>query len=253
MRNMYGEIWKDIPGYSNYQLSNLGRVRNIKRGTILKVETTKKGNGTYYRVRLASLCKSKDVHFMLHRLLYEVFVGPIPDGKEIDHIDRNPANNDLSNLRLASRSQNNTNSKIQNKHGYKGIGKWGKEDKWSANIKGIGIAREWLGPFYTKEKAALAYNLRARELFGEFACLNEFLISEEEIYALEKKAENTFLNSPKKKGGNLSNKYKGISHCVSGFRLRLNINGREKFIGIYSSAEDALRAKEEFLCQVGYQ
>ena len=51
----------------------------------------------------------------LHRIIWEIANGPIPDGLEIDHINRNSLDNRLENLRLATRRQQCTNkSKRQN-------------------------------------------------------------------------------------------------------------------------------------------
>ena len=47
--------------------------------------------------------------YLLHRIIYEAHFGKIPDNLVIDHIDRNPENNDISNLRLVPRSINNMN------------------------------------------------------------------------------------------------------------------------------------------------
>lgn len=59
----------------------------------------------------------------IHRIIWTAFNGVIPDNLFIDHIDRNKYNNRLSNLRLASRSDNRYNAKHQtnNKLGIKNI------------------------------------------------------------------------------------------------------------------------------------
>ena len=49
--------------------------------------------------------------YVLCRIIWQLEVGPIPEGMEIDHIDGNASNNKLSNLRLATRSQNACNIK----------------------------------------------------------------------------------------------------------------------------------------------
>ena len=46
---------------------------------------------------------------LIHRLVYETFNGEIPEGLEIDHIDRNKHNNKPENLRLVTRSENMAN------------------------------------------------------------------------------------------------------------------------------------------------
>ena len=48
--------------------------------------------------------------YCVHRLIAEAFIGPIPDGYEIDHINRNRADNRISNLRIVTRSENNRNT-----------------------------------------------------------------------------------------------------------------------------------------------
>ena len=59
----------------------------------------------YLRVRVAGR------RFFVHRLVLETFVGPAPkDRPEADHIDRNPANNHVSNLRWTDRKGNNRNT-----------------------------------------------------------------------------------------------------------------------------------------------
>lgn len=51
----------------------------------------------------------KGVIYLEHRIIWSMFNGPIPKGLEIDHIDRNPGNNELNNLRLVTRSHNQMN------------------------------------------------------------------------------------------------------------------------------------------------
>lgn len=71
-----------------------------------------------------------------HRICWELINGPIPDGMTIDHIDHNPLNNKISNLRLASQVEQKRNMPIQknNSSGVVGVG-WSKKAKrWRARI-----------------------------------------------------------------------------------------------------------------------
>ena len=92
--------------------------------------------------------------------------------KRIDHKNRNGLDNRRSNLRECTQQQNIFNAGISSKNtsGFKGVSGVGK--KWNARIKKSGI-NYGLGNFDKKEDAALAYNVKAKELFGEFAYLNE--------------------------------------------------------------------------------
>ena len=79
-------------------------------------------NYKYYNIQLYK--NNKMTSFPLHRLIYSAHYGEIPEGMLIDHIDNNTFNNDISNLRLATRSENNHNRKVNKNNlssGYKNI------------------------------------------------------------------------------------------------------------------------------------
>lgn len=63
---------------------------------------SRESNG-YWRVQLHGK------HAQAHRVVWELHNGPIPDGLQVDHIDRNKDNNTIENLRLATSSTNNLN------------------------------------------------------------------------------------------------------------------------------------------------
>ncbi len=90
-----------------------------------------------------------------------------------DHKDRNPLNNVESNLRPATVSQNGANRTKQKgcSSKYKGVS-WHKHyRKWETQIK-MNSKPIWIGRFASEKTAALAYDKKARELFGEFAATN---------------------------------------------------------------------------------
>lgn len=73
------------------------------------------GNRGYWQIRLLG------ERYVQHRIVWELFNGPIPEGKIIDHIDRNKSNNRIENLRLTDHSQNMTNQPQRNSSGHKGV------------------------------------------------------------------------------------------------------------------------------------
>ena len=92
----------------------------------------------------------------------------------IDHIDWNGLNNQSSNLRLCSTSQNGANKrKNEGKYSsqFKGVTWFKLANKWKADIQ-CNKKVFTLVLFISEEEAARAYDKRAQELFGEFAHLN---------------------------------------------------------------------------------
>ena len=64
-----------------------------------------------------------DKRLRAHRVIWKMFNGAIPEGKEIDHINRVRDDNRIENLRLVDRTHNNLNTKLRvdNTSGYKGV------------------------------------------------------------------------------------------------------------------------------------
>ena len=94
-------------------------------------------------------------------------------GVLIDHKNLNPFDNQKSNLRQATHSQNMMNrSKFSNTTSkYKGVS-WKKSNKkWVAQARYNGIV-VYLGSFENELEAARAYNEYAKQYYGEFALLN---------------------------------------------------------------------------------
>lgn len=102
-------------------------------------------------------------------------VNRTPEGMFTDHKDGNRLNCVRSNLRTVTPSQNGYNQQKQQRSTssvFKGVsfvaGKTTDTDRWEAYIK-HGGKKEALGVFVSQMDAALAYNLRAIEVFGEHA------------------------------------------------------------------------------------
>ena len=104
--------------------------------------------------------------------LHRIILNP-PNGLKTNHIDGNGLNNKLSNLRVATQSQNMANVGLlkNNTNGFKGISFIPKKSLWRAAIT-VNGKRPYLGCFKLKEDAARAYDDAAVKFFGPFPQLN---------------------------------------------------------------------------------
>lgn len=93
------EIWKDVVGYEGlYEVSNLGRVRNARRGRTIAIHERAHG---YFGVMLCDRKRDKDrhgKHFSVHRLVAEAFIPNPNNYPQVNHIDENKKNNCVDNL-----------------------------------------------------------------------------------------------------------------------------------------------------------
>lgn len=123
-----------------------------------------KQSNTFYAVRQAPI-DGKQIIALMHCV--------IMGSKGVDHRDGDGLNNQRSNLRFATSSQNNMNQqKRENTSSvYKGVTFDKRANKWKAQI-GINGKLIYLGLFDAEVDAAKAYNAKAIELFCEFANLN---------------------------------------------------------------------------------
>ena len=106
----------------------------------------------------------------IHRMAMGLSFG---DKVDVDHIDGNKLNNHRRNLRICDTSENCQNQKLQknNTSGYKGVYFDKKANKWKSQIKHHG-RNIHIGYYFTPEEAAQAYDVKARELHGEFGTYN---------------------------------------------------------------------------------
>jgi hypothetical protein len=122
-------------------------------------------NGRYAGRGVSVGGKNKTI--LMHRIIAQT-----PDGMETDHIDRNKLNNCRSNLRHSTISANRQNRIIEKPRGmYTGVS-WDKHrQKWRAEIK-VNRKKQYIGHFTSEESAARAYNIKALELYGPGARIN---------------------------------------------------------------------------------
>lgn len=114
--NLNGEIWKPIPGFKGiYDVSNKGRVRSYYayncRWRVGKAETPQRilqrapHRSGYQRFVLIDI-DGNGREYAAHRLVMMAFIGPCPEGMEINHIDGDRLNNNVENLEYCTRSDN---------------------------------------------------------------------------------------------------------------------------------------------------
>ena len=170
----------DIPGYEGlYCVDKNGEVYAYDRIYARKTIKAHKKKKTSYDNGRETVCLTKESGkqngFLVHRLVAAAFLDLSLESKneDVDHIDGNPKNNKVENLRVISRSMNLANRRMprSNSSGFKGVGFVQATGKWRADIK-INGRIKCLGTFDLKEDAARAYDDAARLQFGEHAALN---------------------------------------------------------------------------------
>jgi len=165
------EEFRDIKGFENiYQVSNLGRVKSLKRrvkcrgeGYRTVNENILKTSITSYRYKSVHLFKNlKSYSFTIHNLVATAFLNKLPNDKLIiDHIDNNPLNNCVSNLQLTTHRVNLSKDRKNKTSKYTGVFKQAK--KWRATIR-VNNKSVHLGYFNCELKAHLAYQNKLKEL-----------------------------------------------------------------------------------------
>jgi hypothetical protein len=120
----------------------------------------------FIRGSITPQCKYGKKKFVL---MHRQILGLTDPKMHVDHIDHDPMNNQRSNLRVCTCSQNTKNKSSFKGSSSKYLGVFHYKDKyWRAQI-----CSKSLGHFKTEDDAALAYNKAAIERYGEFANLNK--------------------------------------------------------------------------------
>lgn len=123
-----GEYWRDIPGFSDYQASNEGRIRNKKTKNILLIGERKK----YLVVKIKKDGYKSNI-YTVAKLVWKAFRGEVPKGMIVSHISVDTLDNNINNLVLIT--QADVNRKRRNR---KPVARVDKE----GNITEYGSIRE---------------------------------------------------------------------------------------------------------------
>lgn len=157
-------------------------------------------------------------------------------GLQVDHKDGNGLNNQRYNLRFATVSDNLCNRELpENASGYRGVFPHRNGRSFFARIAKNNEIRP-LGTFHSAEEAALAYNKAAIDLHGEFAVLNRVVAAPTTEWFNRRLAPRRPIRS--------STGYKGVYRRGCSFVAYLSANYRSKWLGTFSSPEEAALARD---------
>lgn len=138
--------------------------------------------GKYRRLRIGG------VNYVMSRMVWVWWHGPIPENMEIDHIDRDGQNNRIENLRLVSRSDNLRNMCISGRSMYRGVSWYAKNEKWMASLRGADGQFVFLGYFDSEREASAVYDAGMRLFHGPEhphpSNVSEGLIDQSQVDAL---------------------------------------------------------------------
>lgn len=157
-----------------YEINSNGTIiRNVKSKKQSKIKLdTHHSEAGYYAVwiHVGGRKNSKTLHRMVHKLVAECWLGPCPDGYEVDHIDRNTHNNNFSNLRYVTKSEQMKNRDYTNisARGSKNLEEARELRKKPVILVKNGIAREF-------ESFAEASRVIGEEYGKTFDCIRSRL------------------------------------------------------------------------------
>ena len=160
------EVWKDVKNYEGlYQVSNLGRVKSLKRKGCLADRILKPSlTSGYYAVGLSS--NGKPVNMYVHQLVAEGFLNhTIGESRSVvvDHINNNPLDNNLGNLQVVSQRTNTSKDRSGGRSKYVGVSWNEKANKWRATIWVVS-KRIHIGLYKKEIEASQAYQTKLKTL-----------------------------------------------------------------------------------------
>jgi len=163
--------------------------------------------------------------FRMHRL-----VANASPTKLVDHIDGNTINNQASNLRLATHTENGQNKHVSK---FKGCSWDGRSKVWWGRIKVSG-KQIGLGTYDTERDCGIAYNIAADKYFGKFASFNKI----RDWRTLTPKPH-VKIHNPHQ--SNNKSGYVGVSYHKSTDKWQATFN--KKYLGTFLTIEEAANAR----------
>lgn len=178
-----GKILSDLYGYnhdsvrsycSKFIRNGCEEILSVSRGMKSKTLSPNDNSNGYKFVNLSVDNNIKQKY--IHRIVVEAFIGEIPDGFHVNHIDKNRGNNKLDNLEILCPSSNSAHANIGN-----GSSKYPAVSWNSSRKKWIGMFKYknksiYCGGFDTEEDAFKAVKLKAKEIGKELGKYYELSI-----------------------------------------------------------------------------
>jgi len=156
------EVWKNIPNYEGYQVSNLGRIKSLKFGKerILKLTLDK----IYLTINLSKNGKSNKKN--INQLVVMAFLNHKPNGNKglvVDHINNIKTDNRVENLQLITNRENSSKDR-KGSNKYTGV-YWNKKAKKYIVQIGLKSKRKTLGYFKNPKIAYAVYLNKLENIF----------------------------------------------------------------------------------------
>jgi hypothetical protein len=145
---------------SNYSVDEMGTIYS-RKGRVLKGSTNSNG---YRQIFTYRNCKNTG-SYLVHRMVWETFKGPVPDGYVVDHINMDTSDNRLENLRLLTFQQNLLHRESKNYCLVNG--------KWIVKITQFG-KHKYFGSFATEEEAAAKAKEEKKKYFDLLVSQNTY-------------------------------------------------------------------------------
>lgn len=140
---------KVITGFNNYSVTKEGDVYNNKTNRKLKSSCSPKGYS------FIELCRPNEHKIKtIHRIVWETYIGVIPDNIQINHIDGNKSNNSLSNLELVTGSENLKKAVIE------GLIKSGYNNPYSKSVDKFDIKGNYITTYGSLSLASKHENIQ---------------------------------------------------------------------------------------------
>jgi len=207
---MTKKIWKIVPNYFNYFVSNYGDIKSFARNKPVLLSSSFRKDYLIVGLSSKGICRTLGVH----QIVAMAFLNHVPCGHEIevDHKNNIKTDNRLDNLQLLTNAKHKDKSYVVGSSGYKGVFK--SRGRWASQIKNNG-KRIYLGIFNTELEASIYY--------------------ENAVLAIKNGTEiitNKHIPSSKHNGVMFDSKY-------GNWKSQITLNGKSIFLGRFENEDDA--------------